>query len=885
MASVSGASGLGNTSLRGFGGMASGIDRDALIEQMTLGTTTKITNKKNEITSLEWKQEAYRNVIDKIIDMEDNYFSYSSKTSLIDPTFFSRNQISTLGDSSVTKYVTATGSSSMLDYVSILGVKQLATSATLTSEGKKVFDSIALGAIKGDIFDDKTCKSANMGTIEFGAWNGEKYVNSARFTLPSSYKDAGGKTQTIDYMADLSTEDARKELAAKLNEALKQSGTKLEGTDVELKDVIEFSVVDDGNNSGKIQITQKGGDKFSNTLVVKPSCTAANLLGFDKDKLSDPESVENGISLSDFNTHTVGIKEAIENQSKSVVDYMTNRSINVTFGGRTKSITLLTDEEAAELKKQKDDGKTPGVEDIAKLINKRLDSAFGKGNVVAGVDASGTLVLSPVKKEIKAEIDNANNKVKVTLAGTEREIEIPKDGGVTDIDELNSRLDEAFGKGMVRAKDNAGTLEFELGDNAKETLSVGCSKDVRTALGIENTSNKMGLDSSIADNWDNLGFSSKEDCIEQLKNGLTINGEKIDINGNSTINQMMSAINSSKAGVKATYLSTTNQFVLLASETGKGREIDVEGAAATIFGGESKDGQNAQVEVSYGNGITTTVENTSNTINLDGLNIAVSGTFGYDETGKLDSSKAVTFTANADVDGATERVKKFIEEYNALVSAVNTEMTTRPDSDYGPLTDEQKDEMSETSIENWENKAKQGLLFGDTYLRGLSDSLQSMMVKILRNNVDGNDLKEIGITVSDDWKDGGQLIFDETKFKDAMKSDPDKVSRVICGNGDGKTGMVGSISDSLSNYATRFSHKHKGSYGSLVDVAGSTKLARTVSDNQIYKQLEQLQEDLERLKATLSTEQDRYISQFSTMETLISQMNSQSSYLSGLSAQ
>ena len=84
MASVSGASGLGNTSLRGYGGMASGIDRDALIEQMTLGTTTKINNKKNEITSLQWKQEAYQSVIDKIIDMEDKYFSYSSTTSLID---------------------------------------------------------------------------------------------------------------------------------------------------------------------------------------------------------------------------------------------------------------------------------------------------------------------------------------------------------------------------------------------------------------------------------------------------------------------------------------------------------------------------------------------------------------------------------------------------------------------------------------------------------------------------------------------------------------------------------------------------------------------------------------------------------------------------------
>lgn len=48
MASVSSATNsLGNTSLRGYGGMASGIDRDAIIEQMTAGTNAKIWNQES----------------------------------------------------------------------------------------------------------------------------------------------------------------------------------------------------------------------------------------------------------------------------------------------------------------------------------------------------------------------------------------------------------------------------------------------------------------------------------------------------------------------------------------------------------------------------------------------------------------------------------------------------------------------------------------------------------------------------------------------------------------------------------------------------------------------------------------------------------------------
>ena len=53
-------------------------------------------------------------------------------------------------------------------------------------------------------------------------------------------------------------------------------------------------------------------------------------------------------------------------------------------------------------------------------------------------------------------------------------------------------------------------------------------------------------------------------------------------------------------------------------------------------------------------------------------------------------------------------------------------------------------------------------------------------------------------------------------------------------------------------------------------------------NNQIYRQLKDMEEVLNKYKSQLSTEQDRYIKQFTSMETLINRMNSQSSYLSQL---
>ena len=81
MSSVSStSSSLGNTALRGFGGLASGIDRDALIEQMTARTTSKITSKKQAMTKLEWKRDAYRSISNKIIDLQDKTVISLQKT-------------------------------------------------------------------------------------------------------------------------------------------------------------------------------------------------------------------------------------------------------------------------------------------------------------------------------------------------------------------------------------------------------------------------------------------------------------------------------------------------------------------------------------------------------------------------------------------------------------------------------------------------------------------------------------------------------------------------------------------------------------------------------------------------------------------------------------
>ena len=214
MSSVSStSSSLGNTALRGFGGLASGIDRDALIEKMTARTTSKITSKKQAMTKLEWKRDAYRSISNKIIDLQDNYLSYSATKSLKNSDFFAKNQVSVQGDPDYTKYISATGNADTASRVSVLGVNRLATSATLISGEKKTENekdsAITLGGISASDFTNKEVKTSNLsGTkLTFGTYSitDKQFTTEATFTFPTSYEKKldGGKTETvtIDYTA------------------------------------------------------------------------------------------------------------------------------------------------------------------------------------------------------------------------------------------------------------------------------------------------------------------------------------------------------------------------------------------------------------------------------------------------------------------------------------------------------------------------------------------------------------------------------------------------------------------------------------------------------------------------------------------------------------
>ena len=801
MASISSVNSTGSSltsSIRGFGGLASGLDRDTLIEQFTAGTRSKIAQQKQKQQKLQWTQEAIRGISDKIYDFSSKFTSFSSASNLTSSKLFSRSQISVNGVNS--KYVSATGSAASAENLSINRVKQLARNATMNT-----------GAVSS-----KTLTTADLGLGMAGKLDTNKEISTIAGDM--LYVKYGNSTYGVTMADGGKNADSAVNM---INEQLKTVGI---SGGKKLSDVMKATVSADGKigfeaidnaNGNRLELAGGTGDILKDLGFLKE--------GEKFDNLTDEQkniAKEGGLTAA--NAATVTKEEKLYN-------LLSEKKLTFSYNGTKGEIKLDKYDASTTLEKVKEDLQT------------KLNEAFGKGR-------------------ISVDISNGGLSFTTTKAGSQAGTD-----GKRELDD-SSTLSILSGAGLV-------------GEGGVFGIAAGAS-------------NRINLSATV----DKAGFKTA-DFSGSLKDDdsyyLSINGVEIEgITKDCTVNEIMEKINNSKAGVKVSYQSISDQFVITSTENGAAGEITFDAAkdgksnlAALMFGTPTEGtnytkGQDAILSVSYpGSKDEIEITRASNSFDLDGINVTLKGTFGYDASGaKISDTEAVTFTGSVDSENTTKTVKEMIEAFNDILKLVNTEVSTKPNRKYAPLTDEQKEELSDKTIEKWEEKAKTGLLFADNDLRMMANSMRTVI-----NAADRSKLSEMGITVSDSYSDNGKLVFDEAKFKAALEKDPEAVKEVLnrSATDSGDTSQAGLLTR-ISSIMDRYGKTTGATKGVLVERAGSVHAPTSILKNSLQKQLDSIDTYIDKLNDKLKTEQDRYISQFTSLETLINQMNSQSSYLSSM---
>ena len=251
--------------------------------------------------------------------------------------------------------------------------------------------------------------------------------------------------------------------------------------------------------------------------------------------------------------------------------------------------------------------------------------------------------------------------------------------------------------------------------------------------------------------------------------------------------------------------------------------------------------------------------------------------------GSVKTPDAVTFKNTGESDKVVDTIKNFIDSFNEISKEIHDAYTTQPaekssstHARYEPLTDDDKSGMSETAIKNYEDKAKQGILFGDSDLSAL---YKKMIDAVSPAGSDRIDLESIGITTA---YSGGvtTLKLNEDQLRSALDTDPDKVRTVFTKTSE--TSQTDGLMNRVKSVLDAYASTSIVDPGILVKKAGTTLSSTSLLNNTVQKQADSVQTEIERWQTKMSSKIDYYTRQFTALEKLTSQMNNQTSMMSGL---
>jgi flagellar hook-associated protein 2 len=347
--------------------------------------------------------------------------------------------------------------------------------------------------------------------------------------------------------------------------------------------------------------------------------------------------------------------------------------------------------------------------------------------------------------------------------------------------------------------------------------------------------------------------------------------ENFNISSSDTLKTIMDKVNASNVGVTMFYDPVKDQMTLTRKETGDfNKDITGSTAGSEIItsgqfindvlkfgtGSSETGGTNAVFNI---NGLVT--ERTSNTFEISGVTFSLKQKF----------SDPVSINVNNDTTQIFNNIKGFVDKYNEMIGKIQGELQEDRYKSYTPLTDEQRESLSEKQQEQWEEKAKSGMLRRDSSLTSLLTNMRTDFSNPVSNEQISpiyNQLARIGIKTSSNYQEGGKLIINEAELKKAIETDPASVEKLFNATG---------VTESQQGIAQRLTDTINKGLDKLRSKAGNA--FTTNKQFEIGKQLDNLESRINRFEERMITVEDRYWRQFTAMEKAIQRSNEQMAQL------
>lgn len=444
---------------------------------------------------------------------------------------------------------------------------------------------------------------------------------------------------------------------------------------------------------------------------------------------------------------------------------------------------------------------------------------------------------------------------------------------------IQSRV-EARIAALLSERESLTKKNNELADKMKECAdeyNAEYGQEAECDLGIdsERSARKTVLEGKIAD------LEAKETLSDEEQTQLNHHKAEMSyINGYNSLKESQEK-NQTRLDEIASYVDEDgnaveyvdddgNSISKLAKEVGVEVQTKIDEAnricnladRAGSAGANKQVGQRAEIEL---NGVKYFSE--SNTLDINGLTITCNG-----ETAP---NEVITLTTKNDTSGIYDMIKSFIKEYSALINEMDKLYNAESAKGYEPLTDDEKEAMSETEIEKWESKIKDSLLRRDSTLSSVSGAMKEIMMSGFEVGGKKMYLYDFGIetmgyfNAADNEKNAYHIYGDEDD--DAFKNETNKLMA-----------MINSDPDAVVGFFTQLSQKL---YDKMFDLMKGTEFSsvyKVYDDKKMKEEYDDYTKKISEAESKLQAYEDKWYKKFSAMETAMAKMQSNASAVTSL---
>ena len=448
--------------------------------------------------------------------------------------------------------------------------------------------------------------------------------------------------------------------------------------------------------------------------------------------------------------------------------------------------------------------------------------------------------------------------------------------------------------------------------NGTQTLKIKQLAKGTYITGGEFSNTSAGTAPTSATKLSELGYTGSGGDI-QVKDSSGNVVKTVSVTGNTTIKDLVSALNGA-GDTKASFDATNKRIFMTSNKTGEQNAFSLDGDADILKtvglskeGGASiVDAQDSEIEL---NGAKFTSAN--NTYTVNGLTIDCLA-----ETGNSE----ISITTSVDTQSMYDQVKSFLSQYNSLMKEMYSLYNADSAKGYEPLTDSEKDQMTDTEVEKWEEKIKAALLRRDDTLDGIMSTMKNAMSTsyyIYNGNAvtydsdkqyykcNGNAIKNSDgsyVTSASQLKlwasANGAKKYSLSSFgikteayatmtanssQDAYHIDGDADDSVSKNNSDVLMNMLSSDPDTVSSFMKQLT---SGLYSAIdtkmKSVKGLSSSYTIYNDIEMAREYSDYTDTISKWEDKLTDLEDSYYKKFAAMESALASLQSQSSSLSSL---